>query len=717
MYDKIFSYLKNSLPTISETERAALESGDVWIEADIFHNELEWDAYKKIELHKLTSNERHFIENELEELLSMVDVYKINEDKEIPEEIMQFLRDKKFFSFIIPKEYGGLDFSATANSFIVSKISSVSASLAVTVMVPNSLGPAELLKKYGTQEEKDRWLPDLAVGKEFPCFGLTSPFAGSDAGAIPDKGVLIEKEINGEKTLGFSLTIDKRYITLAPIATVIGLAFKAEDPNNLLGLEKTDLGITCALVPSNTEGVSTDYYHKPMNMAFKNGTIKGSEVFIPLSSVIGGKDNIGRGWEMLMSCLADGRGISLPALATAKGQTNFYLSYTYAELREQFGTSILNFEGIEEKLTDMLLKNYVNEATRSLTVAALDMKVKPAIVTAITKYHTTELSRDILIDSMDIMAGKSIIQGKSNPSWDSYIGMPIAITVEGANILTRNLIIFGQGAVRCHPFLLQEMEALENNDQEKFEEHLKDHMKFFMRKLAKTKLKYWYLMAHNKYDLKNLKQFVDYYSSLLAILSDLSLLLLGGKLKFKENLSARLGDMLSYLYMAIAVVVYYENNKTPENKLLAEHSLRLLLRKLNVSLTEFYAMFPNKKIMSPIKFGTSPFGLFNFNQKDKDNKEVLKVFQNKDIQKQLTNLVYFNNDKLPIHDFKETFDKKKDLSEVISRIKKEVGSTSSNPTIVLEKAKEEGVVTENEYLELIEYYRMLLKVISVDEFK
>lgn len=715
MSEKIFNYIKNNMPSISKTERAALNAGDVWLEADIFHNALEWNAYKKIELNNLSNEERFFIDHELEELLKMVDSYKINKSQEIPEEIMTFLKEKGFFSFIIPKEYGGKGFSASANSMIVAKISSVSASLAVTVMVPNSLGPAELLKIYGTSEEKDLWLPKLATGEEFPCFGLTSPFAGSDAGSIPDKGTIVEKEIDGVKTLGFSLNIDKRYITLAPIATVIGLAFKAEDPNNLLGDNK-DLGITCALVPSKTEGLSTEKYHKPMNMAFRNGTIKGENVFIPLSYVIGGEKNIGKGWEMLMSCLADGRGISLPALATAKSQTNLYLSFAYSELREQFNTKISNFEGVEEKLASMILKTYINEATRSLTLAGLDMKVKPSIVTAITKYHTTELSREVLIDSMDIMAGKSIIQGKSNPSWDSYTGMPIAITVEGANILTRNLIIFGQGAMRCHPFLLQEVDAIESDDEEEFNEILKDHVKFFTRKLLKTKLKYWYLSFHNKYEIKNLQQYIDYYSSLLAILTDISLLSLGGKLKFKENVSARLGDVLSNLYMSIAVITYYSNNKNLENKILAEHSIRFLLRQTNKSLSEFYALFPSSKTISPVKVLTSPFGLYNFNIKNKDNKAVVDAFRNETMQSQLTNLVFFNNDLLPIYDFKMAYNKKKALEPILKRIKKEHGS-SSDLKVVIEKAKELDSITEKEYTDLIHYYELLLKVINVDEFK
>lgn len=382
----MFNKIKKNLPTISKTEREALVSGDTWLDLDIMQNKIDWDDLKKIKYNSFTKEEQSFIDNELKTLLMMVDSYKINEDQEIPEEIFNYLKENRFFSFIIPKEYGGLGFSPSANSFIVSKISSLNASLAVTVMVPNSLGPAELLLKYGTDQEKDRWLPKLSTGQEFPCFGLTSPLAGSDAGSIPDKGIVIEKEIDGKVVLGLELTINKRYITLAPIATVIGLAFKVEDPDSLLGGE-TDLGITCALLPVDTEGLDTTNYHKPMNMAFKNGTIKADKIFIPMSCIIGGEKNIGKGWQMLMSCLADGRGISLPALATAKSQLNFHQAYLYSELREQFGVPISKFEGIEEKLTEMFLKTYINESTRLLTLYGLDNKIKPAIITAITKYH------------------------------------------------------------------------------------------------------------------------------------------------------------------------------------------------------------------------------------------------------------------------------------------------------------------------------------------
>ena len=716
MKDKIFKKLKESLPTISETEKSALESGDIWVEADIFKNELDWDSYKEINLQKLSEKEQSFIDNELDTLLKMIDSYEINEKQEIPTEIMTYLKENKFFSFIIPESYGGLEFSAYANSVIVSRIGSLNSSLAVTVMVPNSLGPAELLKKYGTEKEKEQWLPKLAIGEEFPCFGLTSPFAGSDAGSIPDVGTIVEKEINGKIEIGISLTVNKRYITLAPIATVIGLAFKVEDPENLLNKNKIDLGITCALIPSDTKGISTKNYHKAMNMAFKNGTIKGTDVFIPLDFIIGGSDNIGRGWEMLMACLADGRGISLPALATSKSQANLYQTYTYSILREQFNTSIVKFEGVEEKLAEMLKKTYINESVRTFTLASLDKGIKPAIVTAITKYHTTEYSRDILLNSMDIMSGKSIIQGAKNPSWDSYTGMPIAITVEGANILTRNLIIYGQGAIRCHPFLLKELELLEKDDQEGFEHILKKHILFFSKKALKTIAAYPLLLVTNKNSISGLKRIFNYYSSLLYVLSDVSLLTLGGKLKFKENISARLGDMLSYLYMAMAVISYYEKNKNAENKIVAIASLKLLFKDLNKSLIEFYSLYPNKILMTPIKLITAPLGLLNFNIKDKEDRKTLQSYENNDLQKQLLNLVFLKNKNSPIHMADKAYKEKKEVKDILLKIKEKSKLKTSNITLLFKNASEDDIITFQEYEKLKKYEELLLEVINVDEY-
>lgn len=714
MNEKIFKHLKKSLPSISKTEKEALNSGDTWLDSDILQNNIKINEYEYFKYSKFSKKENDFINKELKNLLKMVDSYKINEDKKIPENIMNYLKENRFFSFIIPEEFGGLGFSPSANSYIVAKIASVNSSLAVTVMVPNSLGPSELLLKYGTKKEKDKWLHKLAKGDEFPCFGLTSPYAGSDASSIPDKGIIVEKEIDGVKKIGISLTVDKRYITLAPISTVIGLAFNVFDPNALIS-DGGNLGITCALIPSKYEGIDISNYHKPMNMAFKNGTIKCNEVFIPLDFVIGGKNNIGKGWEMLMSCLADGRGISLPALATAKSQLNFHQTYLYSSLREQFNTPIKNFEGVEEKLALMLLKNYINESTRSLTLYSLDNKIKPSIITAITKYHTTELSRDILLDSMDIMAGKSIIQGKHNPSWDSYIGMPIAITVEGANILTRNLIIFGQGLIRNHPYLLNEQKFLETDDKENFNTELKKHAFFTLKNLSKTKLRYFKLLFNKKNQLQDLKEFLSYYSGLLCVLSDYALLTLGGKIKFKENISSRLSDILSYLYMSIAVIVYYENNKSLENEIVAKYSLKYLFKELNKSLNEFYNLYPYKNVKI-LKYATALFGHFNFELKNGESREILSTYESKKFRKQLTNLISFENENY-LRDFENAFNEKNKISELLKTLKSIKDCSSP---MINEKAKyafEKGYLKESDYITLLNYHDLLMKVINVDEFK
>lgn len=706
----MFEKIKKMVPHISKTEQEALNSGDTWLDQDIFQNKINWDELENIKYPLLKEKEQHFIDNELNTLLSMLDNYKINKDEKIPEDVLTFLRENKFFAFIIPEEYGGLGFSPSANSYIVSKISSVNASVAVTVMVPNSLGPAELLLKYGTTKEKNYWLPRLASGVDIPCFGLTSPFAGSDAGSIPDKAIVVKKEIDGKEILGLSLTVNKRYITLAPIATVLGVAFQVEDPENLLE-GKFELGITCALIPSSTDGLDMSHYHKPMNMAFKNGTIKGENVFIPIDSVIGGRKNIGRGWSMLMNCLADGRGISLPALSAAKAQVNFHQTFLYSNIREQFGHPIAKFEGIEEKLAEMLIKNYIIESTRKLTLYGLDKQIKPAIITAITKYHLTEYSRDILLDSMDIMAGKSIIQGRKNPSWDSYIGMPIAITVEGANILTRNLIIMGQGSVRCHPYLLDELSAIDSNDKEKLYDLLLKHSIHFLKQMTITKAKYWYLMFKSKNELDSLKSYINYYSGLLYVLTDLSLLLLGGKFKYKENLTARLSDLLSKLYMALAVYVNYKNNPDKENETLAIASIQLLLKEINDSLMDFYNLFPSYLMMF-VKFGTSPFGLFNFGIKQGQNKKVLSSYDHK-LQKQMTNLVYFDDIESPIYQIERAYNLKQDADKILTRI-----NIDNNLTInSFQPYFDNGEITNSELELLNQYNDALLSVINVDEFK
>ena len=446
-----FKMFKKVLPPLSQTEREAMEAGDVWWDGELFSGEPDWQKLHNYPRPKLSEKETAFIDNQVETLLAMLDDYKIvQKDKDLPKEVWDFLKTEGFFAMIIPEKFGGLEFSAIANSTIVSKIATKSLTAAVTVMVPNSLGPGELLLHYGTTEQQNRWLPSLAKGDDVPCFALTGPEAGSDAGSIPDSGVVCKGEHDGKEVLGLRLNWSKRYITLAPVATVLGLAFKMYDPDGLLGDEK-ELEITCALIPTDHPGVKTGERHYPLNMAFMNGTTYGKDVFIPLDWIIGGQQGAGRGWRMLVECLSAGRGISLPALSTATGHLAAKMTSAYTVVRQQFGVSIGQFEGVQEGLARIGGLTYALESCRLMTAGAIDLKLSPSVVTAIAKYHMTEMGRTVMNDAMDIHAGKGIQVGPNNYLAHGYMGIPVSITVEGANILTRNLMIFGQGATRCHP--------------------------------------------------------------------------------------------------------------------------------------------------------------------------------------------------------------------------------------------------------------------------
>ena len=462
--------LRKVLPTISTTEQEALDAGDVWLETGIYQGKPDFNGLRSIPVAKLTDEEQAFLDGPVAELIDMIDDFEIQNSIHLPEKILNFLKKERFFSLIIPKAYGGREFSPYANSTIVGTISTKSSGVAVTVMVPNSLGPGELLMHYGTDEQRAFWLPRLADGTDIPCFALTSPEAGSDAGGIPDEGIVTMGEYKGEQVLGLEVTWDKRYITLAPIATVLGLAFKVKDPQNLLSADQ-NLGITCALIPHDHKGVELGNRHKPMGVNFYNGTTRGDKVFIPMEFIIGGQKNIGNGWKMLVSCLGAGRGISLPEMGASTAQVSFKSAAEYCAVREQFGLSIGQFEGIQEKLADIAGKAFLQESMRVLTTEGLGMGLKPAIVTAIAKYHMTEIGRDVLNSAMDIQAGKAIQCGPQNTLAQGYIAQPIGITVEGANILTRNLMIFGQGVMRCHPYLQNMVETIhsdENGSDKKF---------------------------------------------------------------------------------------------------------------------------------------------------------------------------------------------------------------------------------------------------------
>lgn len=567
----LLGFYRKILPPLSQTERIALESGSVGFEGQLFSGNPDWKQLLDQPKPQLTAEEQAFLDGPVEELARMTNDWEITHvHADLPPELWDFIKRNKFFGMIIPKEYGGLGFSALAHHKVIQKLASVSTVLSSTVGVPNSLGPGELLMHYGTQAQKDHYLPRLADGREVPCFGLTGPFAGSDATSIPDYGIVCEGEWNGAKVVGLKLTFDKRYITLAPVASIIGLAFRMYDPDGLLG-DKRDLGITLALMPRDTAGVEVGRRHFPLNSPFQNGPVRGHEVFLPLSQIIGEENGIGEGWRMLSECLSIGRSITLPSTASGGAKFGAIVTGAYARIRKQFGLSVGRFEGVEEALARIAGKAYATSALSQATAAAVDRGEKPAVPSAIAKYHCTTMGREVAKDVMDVLGGKGIILGPRNFAGRAWQASPIAITVEGANIMTRSLLIFGQGAILCHPWVLKEMKAAQNPDAkaglEAFDRNLFGHIGYAFSNAVRS---FWFGLTAAKigkapgddYTRRYFRK-LDRYSANLALMADVSMLLLGGKLKFKESLSGRLGDVLSHLYMTSAMLKRYHDEGAP----------------------------------------------------------------------------------------------------------------------------------------------------------
>jgi len=569
----ILNLFRKILPQISQTEQEALDAGTVWWDGELFSGHPDWYRLLAYTKPALSAEEQSFVDNETEQLCAMIDDWDVTHVRQdLPPHVWQFIKDKGFFGMIIPKEYGGLQFSALAHSAVVAKLASRSATGTVTVMVPNSLGPAELLLHYGTKEQKDKYLQRLAKGLEIPCFALTGPTAGSDAGAIPDSGVVCYGDFNGQKNvLGLRMNWEKRYITLAPVATLLGIAFKLYDPDHLLSAEESR-GITLALIPTDTPGVEVGRRHFPLNSAFQNGPTVGKDVFIPLEYIIGGAERIGHGWRMLMECLAAGRSISLPASSVGAAKLSARTSGAYARVRKQFKMPVGKFEGVEEALARIGGNLYMMDATRVLTASAVDMGEKPSVISAVAKYHCTERSRSVIIDAMDVHGGKGICMGPDNYMARTYQQIPIGITVEGANILTRSLIIFGQGAVRAHPYVIKEIKAAHNPDKKSalldFDEALWGHINFSMSNAMRSLV--FGLTGGRGIGVptaaptRRYYQQLTRYSSAFAFVADVAMLVLGGSLKRKEKISARLGDVLSQMYLCSATLKRFEDDGRPD---------------------------------------------------------------------------------------------------------------------------------------------------------
>jgi acyl-CoA dehydrogenase len=652
----VFGMLKKTMPSMSVTEREALEAGTTWWEKELFSGKPNWNEFAQINLPQLTAEEQSFLDNEVSEFCSLLDEWDIQHNrKDLSPEAWQYLKDKGFFGLIIPKEFGGHDFSPYAQSRVMSKIASRSGTAAVTAMVPNSLGPGELLMKYGTEEQKQFWLPNLAKGIEIPCFGLTGPEAGSDAGSIPDTGIVCKGMHDGKEVLGLRLTFSKRWITLAPIATVVGLAFKLHDPEGLLGNpDKKEYGITCALVPANHPGMDIGKRHNP-GSPFMNGPVFGTDVFIPVDWIIGGAAMAGKGWRMLIECLGAGRGVSLPALSTASGEVNYRMVGAYARIRRQFNTEVGKFEGVQEATAEIAGSAYMLEAMRQLVTKGLESGA-PAVMTAMAKYHATETMRKSVEHSMDVLGGRAIQQGPRNFIVHSYHSVPVAITVEGANILTRSLMIFGQGAMRCHPYLFQELLAMEEPDQAHglktfdtlFMAHLGHVFSNYMRTLVLGLTRGYFSSVPANADKFSSRwyQRINVLSASFATMSDVALAVLGGNLKRRELLSARLGDVHSQLFIACAILKYHSAHpRTRAEDVHAEYAITAALYKAQEALTEFAKNFPVSWVSKMIKYTTLIWGQIVWKPSDELVRELGDlIMEDNPVRQQLAHYVFVSHD-------------------------------------------------------------------------
>ena len=612
----LFKQFRAVLPQLSETEQQALDAGTVGWDGELFSGNPDWQALLATPPARLSADEQAFLDGPTESLCRMIDDWRItHQDFDLPADAWAFIKREGFFGMIIPRAYGGLAFSNAAHSAVVMKLSTRSIAAAVTVMVPNSLGPGKLLLHYGTEEQKNHYLPRLAKGLDVPCFALTGPHAGSDAGAIPDTGVVCKGRWKGEEVLGLRLNWDKRYITLGPVATLIGLAFKCHDPDHLLGTIE-DLGITVALVPRDTPGVEIGERHNPLNIPFMNGPNRGHDVFVPLAQIVGGVSGIGQGWRMLVESLSEGRGISLPALSTGAGKAASRFTGAYARLRRQFNQPIGHFEGVEEALARIAGLTYQMDAARRLTLACLDQGEKPSVISAIVKYHLTEKYRRVINDAMDIQGGSGICLGPSNLLGRAYQAIPIAITVEGANILTRSMMIFGQGAIRCHPWVLHELKAMRHNDPAEglrlFDQALVGHVRFLTGNIGRALLRGLTRgrsaaapasLAHRYY------QTLAWMSAALALCSDAAMMALGGSLKRRERISARLGDVLSELYLSSAVLKrYYDDGEPEADYPLVRWALQESLYRMQESFRSIYRNLPGRPLAWALRALTFPTG-------------------------------------------------------------------------------------------------------------
>jgi len=652
--DRVFEIFRHIMPSMSQTEKDALEAGTVWWDGELFSGRPDWRRLLDYPEPKLSDEEQAFLNGPVNALCRMIDDWQVTEElHDLPPEVWQYIKDNGFFGMIIPKRYGGLEFSALAHSTVVMKIATRSITAAVTVMVPNSLGPAELLLHYGTDEQKDHYLPRLAAGQEIPCFALTGPEAGSDASSIPDRGVVCRGQFAGKEVVGIRLNWDKRYITLGPVATLLGLAFRLYDPDHLLG-DKEDIGITLALIPTDTKGIWIGHRHAPLDIPFQNGPNRGKDVFIPLDWVIGGQAQVGNGWRMLMESLAAGRSISLPALSTGAGKLASRATGAYARIRKQFRTPVGKFEGVEEALARIAGHTYMMDAARVMTAGAVDLGEKPSVISAIAKYNLTATMRQVVNDAMDVQGGSGICLGPRNLLGRVYQAIPISITVEGANILTRSLITYGQGAIRCHPYVLKEMRAVAESDREQgastFDQALFGHIGFTISNAVRS---LWLGLTGGRMYMAPVTGPTGHYyqkisrlSAAFALCSDFSMLVLGGSLKRREKLSGRLADVLSQMYLISAMLKRYEDQERQIQDLpLLRWSCDQALFSIQSSLDELIGNFPSRPVSWLMRLLVFPLGRRYRPATDQLGHQVASILLSPStVRDRLTAGVYINDD-------------------------------------------------------------------------
>jgi acyl-CoA dehydrogenase len=718
------------LPPLSATERTALESGTVGFEGELFSGNPDWQRLLDQPRPQLTAEEQAFLDGPVEQLCRMIDEWQITHvHADLPPELWDYIKRERFFGMIIPKEYGGLGFSALAHHKVIQKIASISTVVSSTVGVPNSLGPGELLMHYGTEEQKQHYLPRLADGREVPCFGLTGPFAGSDATSIPDYGIVCMGEWNGANVVGVRLTFDKRYITLAPVATVIGLAFRMYDPEGLIG-DRKDIGITLALLPRDTPGVDVGRRHFPLNSPFQNGPVSGTEVFIPLSQLIGGEDYAGKGWQMLVECLSIGRSITLPSTASGGSKMGAIATGAYARIRKQFGLSIGRFEGVQEALARIAGKAYAISALSEATAAAVDRGEKPAVPSAIAKYHCTEMGRDVVIDAMDVHGGKGIILGPRNYLGRAWQATPISITVEGANIMTRSLMIFGQGAILCHPWVLKEMRAatLEDEGQrlEEFDRNLFGHIGFAISNAVRS---FWFGLTAARFGTapgdaytRRYYRKLNRYSAVLALCADTSMLLLGGKLKFKESLSGRLGDVLSHLYLASAMLKRYEDQGRPvADRPLLAWAFHDSVHRIETSLSAALRNFPIRPVGWLLWMLVFPLGRRAQAPSDRlGHKAASLLMSPNEARDRLAEGLFTtptaNNPAGRVNSYLQKVILAEPVERKLAKALKQSDIEALDFGAQLEEGVREGWITAEEKAQLEELRAMTLDAISVDDF-